>query len=137
MLLIIVGVGLIFFRKESSPQPSTPAPTGVTHPTPTIKQTDVSLTVEAGEDFSIVLWGNPYKGYQWKFGYDPNYIVTVGERIEPVEGDTSKPSKGTYIFSSLKPGKTMITALYLKPLDVAVPPEEIKIYQVKITSSTD
>ena len=135
IILILAGIGLFSLTKFTR-RIETEAPKATTNPTPTIKLSRVTIETKMGEEFSIVLWRNPSTGYDWKFDFNPNYIVSTGESLEGEVGEedmVGAPSQGTYTFKALLTGETDMTALYLRSFEKRVPPEEVKIYHIKIS----
>jgi len=86
----------------------------------------------SGEEFHIVLKGNPTTGYEWIADYDPQYIELVNQKYIP-NNLNSCGSGGIYIFTfkALKTGNTDIGMKYLRPWENCVPAKEI-VYHLKI-----
>lgn len=90
------------------------------------------VVLNPGEEFEMVLLGNPSTGYMWITDYDPRYIELVKQTYIP-DNTYRCGSRGIYIFTfkALKIGNADINMKYLRPWENCAPAKET-IYHLKI-----
>ncbi len=110
-------------------------------PAPTTEETSESVTVSAGQNFTITLDSNQTTGFTWQLAQalDASLVQYVGkDYVAPT--DTSlvgAPGEEVWQFQALKEGTTTIVLQYSQAWDTATPPAKKHTVNLTINKTTN
>lgn len=99
---------------------------------------DKTVRATAGKEFIITLQSNITTGYQWQLAkaVDKEYVILTGLRYVTKKAKRiGGGGKEEWTFKAVKPGKTAISFVYVRPWEKKAPPADEKSFVVKIRKS--
>jgi inhibitor of cysteine peptidase len=76
---------------------------------------ETAIQVTAGEEFSIVLAGNPTTGYTWQVHTDGRHLELLEQTFERGGEGVGAGGQEIFRFRALAAGETEIACEYLRP----------------------
>lgn len=110
------------------------------HYTVGLEDSGSTLHLRTGDEFTILLEGNPTTGYLWQFAapYDETVVILKGDRyISPSEALCGAPGKRSLTFVAEDPGRTGLKLVYVRPWEKNQPPEKEFHLMILVHSDDD
>jgi inhibitor of cysteine peptidase len=109
-------------------------------PVPTTEESSESITVNAGQNFTVTLDSNQTTGFTWQLAQalDANLVQYVGkDYVEPADTTVvGAPGKEIWQFQALAEGKTTIVLQYSQAWDTTTPPAKQHTVNLTINKTT-
>lgn len=80
----------------------------------TLEASGTKNTIKVGDNFKVVLKGNPSTGYAWNYTIDSNDVIKLisKDEVQDKSNVVGSPSTFTWNFKSLKAGQVKLTYKY-------------------------
>jgi predicted secreted protein len=95
-----------------------------------------AISLLPGEQFELVLSGNPTSGYQWDTHAYDDALIQLAGKPEFLLNSSSVGAGGLFkfAFSALKPGHTVLRLIYHRPFEKKAVPQREFTLSVNISS---
>lgn len=137
--MAVVSSSLIFSCSNSTITQSQESPKPILVNENIIQPVNSSeIDVNLGEEFVIVLDGNPTTGYQWMTeNIDEAFIKFLSSKYEPSSNTPGSGGRYVWTFRAVAQGKSNITMKYLRPWEKDIEPIKKQVFSININEPTN
>ena len=137
--MAVVSSSLIFSCSNSTITQSQESPKPILVNENIIQPVNSSeIDVNLGEEFVIVLDGNPTTGYQWMTeNIDEAFIKFLSSKYEPSSNTPGSGGRYVWTFRAVSQGKSNITMKYLRPWEKDIEPIKKQVFSININEPTN
>ena len=137
--MAVVSSSLIFSCSNSTITQSQESPKPILVNENIIQPVNLSeIDVNLGEEFVIVLDGNPTTGYQWMTeNIDEAFIKFLSSKYEPSSNTPGSGGRYVWTFRAVAQGKSNITMKYLRPWEKDIEPIKKQVFSININEPTN